>query len=484
MAGRQVEVEAGLVAASQSQVVVEDLALETLHQGRLDLLPHLARELLLGQDHHDRGAPLQGILPDRDPHLVGVVAGEDGADVVADLLRRSQEELLLRHGVEDRDDLLVVVRSLLDARLVEDPLELVAEDGNLLRILRVGLGGEEAHEPVLSRHATVGVQLLDADVVHSGPAVDGGLGVGLADDQEGSALDERAQAGWEVLQGHGLGVAGLGLVAQDSQARSGLHHQGPLLLRGCLDDVVAPVAQEDEAAVPEPAEEGLDLPELLFLLGEVLHPLGQVGDDLVEGVHHGVEVVGGTDHVLKPSPHLVPDLRPDRLVGDPGHLAVDEALPAAALPGGADSGELPVLVALDPQDRVDVVLDGEVPGVEKLPDRVHDEGPLGDVGAQHRDGSVPPLVVHVGVHDLHVHPVGPGPPQELEGAQGHVGQGVRAPLLQHVGGRLREEEPGELHRQLGDLGLGLPLDLLAYGVDDRRVLADPANRSLRGVAHG
>jgi hypothetical protein len=71
---------------------------------------------------------------------------------------------------------------------------------------------------------------------------------------------------------------------------------------------------------------------------------------------------------------------------------------------------------------VDVDPDGQPLGVEELPDRVHDERPLGDVRPNHRHRREPPLRVHVRVHDLDVNPVRAGRCRNRKFSEDHVGE--------------------------------------------------------------
>ena len=178
----QIEVQACLVPRAHGQVIVQDLGLVARHQRRLELLAECARKAAARQHDHDGDTASQRVAPHRHEDLGGVVAGQDRADVLRDLLGRGKEKLLLRQRVEDRDDLLVVVRPLRHA--FEDGPELLAQDRDVLGGLGVGLRREEAEETVFTRDRTVATKLLDTDIVHARAAVDRGLGVCLADDQK------------------------------------------------------------------------------------------------------------------------------------------------------------------------------------------------------------------------------------------------------------------------------------------------------------
>jgi hypothetical protein len=89
----------------------------------------------------------------------------------------------------------------------------------------------------------------------------------------------------------------------------------------------------------------------------------------------------------------------------------------------------------------------------------------------------------VGIGDRDVHPERARRLEEPEGAEGHRRQIVRSPLAKERIGRPPEEETGEIEEEVGvlaDLGPESPTDV----VDDGRILAKPAMRGFRGVAHG
>ena len=140
---RHVEVEPGLIPGTQRQVVVEHLATVTANQSRLEFPANVGRETTTGKHHEDGHTAIELILPDRDLHTLCVVTGQDRANVASNLVFRCQEELFLRHRVEDRDDLFVVVGPFGHTSFVQNGLELLPEDRDVLRWLRVGLGGEE-----------------------------------------------------------------------------------------------------------------------------------------------------------------------------------------------------------------------------------------------------------------------------------------------------------------------------------------------------
>ena len=131
------------------------------------------------------------------------------------------EELVLGEGLERRDRRLVVVGSLEEVLLAQDPRELAPQDGDAARPLAVGLGGEEAEHARLPDDVALRVDAADADVVHARAPVDRRHAVGLGDDQKVAVDDALAQALGHVGERDGARVGGGALVAQQAQARAG-----------------------------------------------------------------------------------------------------------------------------------------------------------------------------------------------------------------------------------------------------------------------
>ena len=261
-------------------------------------------------------------------------------------------------------DLLVIVGVRRHARRLQQLLELVPEDGYALGILRVGTRGEESDETVLAHQPTRRVQLLDHDVVHAGTPMYGGLGSGLADDQNRATLEGRTQARVHLRQRQSPGVAGHCLVPQDAKPRAPLDHD--FAPAPALDQVVAAVAEEDEGTVTQPAQEVLHLRELGPSLRQCARTLGEPGHHAIGGLEHGVEVAGCPQHVLEPARHLLPDVCPVGCIRDLCDLAVDQALPRFARASHADFADSALSVPAQIGSRIDEVLDREVLRVEVL----------------------------------------------------------------------------------------------------------------------
>ena len=215
-----------------------------------------------------------------------------------------------------------------------------------------------------------------------------------------------------------------------------------------VGDVVAPVAEEDEAVVAQPGEEGADLVEFAGDVGQSAGPGLQRPHGPVQRTQHGPEVVGGAHHVIETLLEFLLKRFQNGGIGHARDLAVDERFPLLRV-GGRHDAQDAALATDDSQERVDEVLDGEVPRVQVLADRVHDEGALAHVGADHGHGSPPLSRLGGGVEDAHVHPVRAARLQEREGVRRQPRKLHRVPLAEIEGRRPGEEEPREVRRELG-----------------------------------
>ena len=116
-------------------------------------------------------------------------------------------------------------------------------------------------------------------------------------------------------------------------------------------------------------------------------------------------------------------------------------------------------------------------------DRVQDEGPIGDVGAHHRHGRRPSLLLQLRVHHLHVHAVRLRAVEEAERSQHEVGESVGAPRSQEVGRSPRQKDPREGEDRLEPARVHQLLEVAANGVDRRRVAPEATGGQFGGVGH-
>ena len=141
------------------------------------------------------------------------------------------EELVARIVLQHRQQVLVHVAVLAEARALDHARDLAAQQRHLARIGVVRRRGVEAHEAALAHDLARGVEALHADVVEVAGAVHGGARVGLGEHQQARLARERAQLRRQLGEArrdaaqHGL--------AQHAQARARHDPQLVLAVRRC-----------------------------------------------------------------------------------------------------------------------------------------------------------------------------------------------------------------------------------------------------------
>jgi hypothetical protein len=301
--GGEEEVEPHLLLVlPHGQLVIDVAGAQHAGEVRLDPAPHVGVEPVTRHHHHHREPPCQRVRADGEAHPALLLEAHDGPDLLEELRRLGPEQVRAGHGVEDLDDLLVVVRAAQAAVELDHLAELPPQHGDLVGGGEVGLAGEQADEAKLALHVPAVAQLLDPDVVHARGLVDGCLGVGLGDDHHAAAEHPLTQFVGELGDRDRLAVGALRHLAEHPEAGTGGHLQGAAVI--ATVQVVLPEPQVDEVVVVEPLQEAGVLLELLAApavrtLGAALAETPQVGRDLGGPRAHGGVVVGGQDDVAQ-----------------------------------------------------------------------------------------------------------------------------------------------------------------------------------------
>ncbi len=376
-ARRDVEMQPRRLALAQRQMVVQHRAADPLRQ----LVPETATDLVgvvpFRQDHHHVDPPTQHVGRQHQPDLTGVLGGHDRRDLPTQILQADEEQLLLGHAVEDRDDRLVIVRSLGNVLRLQNRLQLLPEDRRIARVVGVGFPGEEPQESMLADDLGRRVQLLDPDVVHPRTTMDTRLGIRLGDQQQGTEQGARLELGRKLIDRFRLPELRVPLVPQDPQTRAPLHRHGPAVVLE-IEKVVAAIAEENEPIRLQPLEEVDDLRDLVLALGEPLPDLRQRVRHLVQLIDHRVEIVGRQPDLLHARPDLVLH-RPDPsgvevalelAVGDRDSLALGRPV--------TDVHDPALAVPLDHDHGMQLGADLVVSRGQVLSEGVHDEGSVAD----------------------------------------------------------------------------------------------------------
>jgi hypothetical protein len=323
------------------------------------------------------------------------------------------EQLVARIGIEDRQQRLAVVTVPVESRAAQQGLDPAAQQRHVVHGRVIGCGREQADQPMLAGHSSVGIARLHDQAVHCAGPVDQRWAVGLHDQDvvrsTGEARHRLAAADADVEQPD--------LVAtQDAQRRS--RHQFVAQAGGLariLDIAIAAMAEEGEVVGFEPAQE-------ILVFGEVLRTAGrQVRDGVQAGAAHRAPVVDR-------QPYLGQDARQRRgdLVDEHGiGLAIDLDMhhrfgprPFTGFEG--NSHQIAVEVAARRHHRMGEQVHGDLATIEFVGDRIDEKR-------------------HVVVHDLHdrvsaLEPVvGEGRVEDAD--LGHAGQAAAREAQQGGGGR-------------------------------------------------
>ena len=216
---------------------------------------------------------------------------QDAHGDVEELLLAYLEELVAGVGLEDLDEVLLVVAAVREPGPLHHVPHLAPHDGHLEDAHAVGGEGVEPQEPPLAGYVSALVELFDANVVHVGGAVDGRAGVGLGEVEEVRPAGEAAHLGRQLGEGARAGLAA-GL-SEDAEARVLHAHKGVVAVLGA--QVVLAVAEVGEVVVRDPREKGPRLCEVVPVKRRRV---------LLEGGHHLGHALEHRRPVLDGGPHL------------------------------------------------------------------------------------------------------------------------------------------------------------------------------------
>ena len=137
-------------------MVVDARPCEPFEEQVLQLAAHVGVEAIARQRHEQRDAPPVQIAADEEPDVLLLLQGKESHHLGSQLVDGGGEQLVLRERLEDRDDRLVVVRSLDEVFGFQDLVQLAVEHGGLRGRLHVRLRREQTDHARLARDATLG----------------------------------------------------------------------------------------------------------------------------------------------------------------------------------------------------------------------------------------------------------------------------------------------------------------------------------------
>ncbi len=191
-----------------------------------------------------------------NPHGGLVLVIEDEMEFIAQLADRRAEQLLLGKAVERRHQLLVVVRAGRGVFGLDHFAQLGAQHWDVLGLLGIGFGCEQADETVEANHAPVGSGAPDSDIVHQAAAMNLRHRMGLAHDERRALEQHFLMVGLKRFEIDRARVTRAAEVAQQPECGIGrvkidLERAAAALF--C--DPVAPIAEKDKAASDQPSQQ-------------------------------------------------------------------------------------------------------------------------------------------------------------------------------------------------------------------------------------
>ena len=247
--------------------------------------------------HEDQGRDktLERIPPDEQGGFLAFLKMQDADCDLEQFVLAGLEQLIAGIGLENIDQRLAVMAGGPESGAFDDPGDPAAQQRDFLRALVVGDRGEQAEEPVLSDHPTLGIEALDADRIQRHRSVHGGDLGRLHDVQQAGGQQELAHVLGQLTQlPQTAEHADVG-VAQDPEA-------GPVddlhfLLRTRTDIVVDAGAQEGEMVVLDPPQEGQHLVHVA--IGGCGRRRLDPGDHIDHGLAHGAPVLDRIPHIAQ-----------------------------------------------------------------------------------------------------------------------------------------------------------------------------------------
>jgi hypothetical protein len=462
------EVQPGQHRLRHPGLVLDALAAQGLGQHLLHVDPGGGVVPVAGQEDEARVVPAPLLAPDEQPHLLALLQVEDAQGDVVEVVLAHLHQLVAGVGGQDGGQVLLGVAAGRQVGPVEHPLHLAPQQRDVTGVRLVEALGVEAEEAPLAGHPARRVEPLDAHVVEVAGPVDGGHGVGLGEVEDHRLAGQAPDLGRQLGEAprHGVALDRL----EDAEPGAGHRHQGVVAVLGG-DQVVLAVPEEGEVVVDQPAQEGLDLGQLVVVgahnCGRRI--AGELVGDRAHGPDHGPPVVDRGPHVVE---HL------QQVAGD---LGLDCGVTLAV--------DLDVDVGHPVDDGVEQPVDAQVVAGQLHADRVDDEGHVVDHDLDRGVGRAPAVVGGPGRVDPGDRRLrGPGLAEPVVGQRrapdvGRVGpQHVFGPGVLvveahepgHVGGFGAVEAPAaQGHSPLDGLGPGrlgrhhLNLDLVLSSVERR-----------------
>src|SRR5215213_3835728 len=159
------EVEAREHGLREPDVELDVRAAQGPVQDALHPLPDLRVVAVARHEDQAREEAPVGVAAHEEPHALALLEVEDAHRDLEELFLGNLEQLVARVGLEDLDEVLLVVAVQWEARALEDVPDLAAHQWNLQRARAVGREGVQTQETPLAGDFARRIELLDTDVV-------------------------------------------------------------------------------------------------------------------------------------------------------------------------------------------------------------------------------------------------------------------------------------------------------------------------------
>src|SRR5215208_4721994 len=245
----------------EPDVVLYVYSIEGLEEYVLHAFPDHGVVAVTGhEDQAGEKAPV-GVAPDEESDALSLLQVEYSHRYLEELLLGDLEQLVARVGLQDLDQVLLVVAPLWKTRPLQNVTHLAPYERDVEGARAVGGEGVESEESLLSRDLARLIKFFDADVVEVGCPVHRRSRVRLRQVQELGRAGEPPHP-WRKF-GEAAGDRSRLRLPQDAEPGS-LHGAEGLftVLRG---QVVLAVAEEREVVVVDPLQERSGLGQVLRL---------------------------------------------------------------------------------------------------------------------------------------------------------------------------------------------------------------------------
>ena len=147
-------------------------------------LAHFAVDMIARRKQQGRDETVETVEAQEQLDLGPPAQAQDAHRGVEQFVFGNLEQFVARESVQDMRQRLAVMAGGRQSRRASSPRRSCWRSSGISRGRKaVGAGGEQADKAMLAGEAAIGVEGLDADIIHMGAAMHQAAGVGFGDDQ-------------------------------------------------------------------------------------------------------------------------------------------------------------------------------------------------------------------------------------------------------------------------------------------------------------